>query len=215
MTPCNVLHCRVSLRLDDAASKANFCTGSDVKTNLTSQRRLATQALAEEAIEFGAARGMSRVSIEERLGLQGNPLGQLLSEYLRGETAPSLLGIVRLEEKVARLVGRRARSIAVAEFDPAYEQFFHYSYHQERDCFVREYVSAGQVTKLRELAVGTDEVSSRAFFRKMFEPEGGLIQIVADGWPLAPMFDPPGGHVPRLRLPETCRNKGEMLSNLV
>jgi len=183
-----------------------------VKTDLTTQRRLAAQALAEEAIEYGAQRGMSRVSIEERLGLVGNPLGQLLSEYLRGETAPSLRGLVRMEAKVAELVGRHPRLLAVAEFDPAYSRFYHADFDGARGCFAHEYDTNSPLFELRHLARADQVVSSRALMRRMSESDWCFVQIIADGAPLLPRFDPPQ----RCRkLPEFCRNSDEMLGNLV
>lgn len=213
MTPCKVLKAGVSLRLATAVSKADFCaTGWEVKTDLTTQRRLAAQALAEEAIEYGAQRGMSRVSIEERLGLVGNPLGQLLSEYLRGETAPSLRGLVRMEAKVAELVGRHPRLLAVAEFDPAYSRFYHADFDGARGCFAHEYDTNSPLFELRHLARADQVVSSRALMRRMSESDWCFVQIIADGAPLLPRFDPPQ----RCRkLPEFCRNSDEMLGNLV
>ncbi|WP_176059980.1 hypothetical protein [Paraburkholderia sp. BCC1876] len=164
-----------------------------MKTDLTQQRRIAAQALAEEAVEFGHVRGISRVVIEEKLGLHGNPLGQLLSEYLRGETAPSLAGLQRVENRLAAWVGRDARAIQVAEFDPSFDRFYEHTWDDESHCEVERYSDKAPPLRLIKLADAAPGVTSRELRRKMSEPDWPFVQVTADGTPLRPRCDPPAG----------------------
>ncbi|WP_143018411.1 hypothetical protein [Cupriavidus sp. YR651] len=98
-----------------------------------------------------------------------------------------------MERKVAEFVGRRSRSIAIAEADPYYDQFYETYYDEKRDCGVVEYVHNTPRIQLLELGVGTDEVSSRVLLRRMSQRGWPFVEIVADGLPLVPRLDPPGG----------------------
>jgi Transposase len=164
-----------------------------MKTDLTQQRRLAAQALAEEAVEYAGRNYIPRGVVEERLKLYGNPVGQILSEYLRGESAPSLAGIRSLEDRLARLVGRHARKIEVAEYDPYYQQFYQSFWDAENQVSITQYPSDAPIIQLKKLADAVPSVYSRKLLAAMQDPDMGFVQITADGRPLVPRFDPPGG----------------------
>ncbi|VVE87662.1 hypothetical protein [Pandoraea bronchicola] len=167
-----------------------------MKSNLTEARRTAAQALAEEAVASGQQRGLSRSEVEEMLGLAGNPIGQVLSEYLRGETAPSLAGLLRLESRVAYLSQRRARRLQVIEIDPASCRFVESSWDESRGAnvfFVSPSAPPHHFTVLGDLSAG---LKSRDLLRRACEPEMALFAISADGEWLVPKYDPPGARRP-------------------
>lgn len=172
-----------------------------MKSNLTEARRTAAQALAEEAVASGQQRGLSRSEVEEILGLVGNPIGQLLSEYLRGETAPSLAGLLRLESRVASLSQRRPRGLQVVEIDPAFGRFIDSCWDESRGTNVTFAPPSAPLHDFTVLADVSAGLKSRDLLRRASEPEMALFAITADGELLFPKYDPPGA-----RRSSSCRS---------
>lgn len=167
-----------------------------MESNLTKARRMAAQALAEEGISAGLQRGLPRSEVEEILGLVGNPLGQVLSEYLRGETAPSLAGLLRLESRVALLSQRRPRGLQVVEIDPAFCRFIESYWDEYRGANVTFVPPSAPLHDFTVLANVSAGLKSRDLLRRASEPEMAVFAITADGELLFPKYDPPGARRP-------------------
>jgi hypothetical protein len=186
-----------------------------MKTNLTVARRLAAQALAEEAIIHGDCHGLANAEIEERLGLHGNPLGQLLGEYHRGESAPSLLGLQRFESKVAMFVGRSTAPLEIVAFDPYWQSLYDWEWDESQQCHYRCYSRRAPHPRFVKLGEISENLTSRKLWRMDPDPEFPFsVQIASRGMPLEPRYERPYKRYNRpapsaVNLPESFSKHGQ------